>query len=408
MTEAHLPRLLYLADVPVESTYAGMVQLYRLLQTYPSDRISIFEGDIHKSLAERRLPGVMYKTVHVGNARLLRTRFYRWYSLWLSLRSVIRARKVSELLDGFEPQAVLTVAHGYLWVTAAEFARHHRLPLHLFVHDDAPLTVSMPNLFRDRVDRQFGHVYRTAASRLCVSSFMVEEYRRRYGAVGQLLYASRAHDAVVYHAPSARVGQNIATPVCGYAGSVNSPSYIDALRSIATVLLPLQGSLVVYGPFTDAKAKAAGLEAPNIRFAGLVPSNELIARLRDELDFLFVPMSFAACDRPNMETSFPSKLTDCTATGLPLLIYGPAYCSAVRWARENPGVAEVVDTEDVDRLRAAVERLTRNPEHRVTLATQALEAGQRFFAHCAAWKIFQDALRGSLVKDATEEGSLSQ
>ena len=50
-------------------------------------------------------------------------------------------------------------------------------------------------------------------------------------------------------------------------------------------------------------------------------------------------------DRINMEMAFPSKLADCTATGLPLLIYGPAYCSAVTWARENPGVAEVVETE---------------------------------------------------------------
>jgi hypothetical protein len=61
-------------------------------------------------------------------------------------------------------------------------------------------------------------------------------------------------------------------------------------------------------------------------------------------------MSFNAVDRANMEISFPSKLTDYTAVGLPLLIYGPHYCSAVQWARENPGVAEVVTADNAETL----------------------------------------------------------
>jgi hypothetical protein len=93
-----------------------------------------------------------------------------------------------------------------------------------------------------------------------------------------------------------------------------------------------------------------------------------------------------------MEISFPSKLTDCTAVGLPLLIYGPPYCSASRWARENPGVAELVEAEGEAELRRALHRLVTSSDHRISLSKRALEVGHRFFAHAVAQQIFYSAL----------------
>ena len=90
-------------------------------------------------------------------------------------------------------------------------------------------------------------------------------------------------------------------------------------------------------------------------------------------------MSFDASDRANMEMAFPSKLADYTATGVPLMIYGPSYCSAVTWARENPGVAEVVEAEPD--LTNASSLLANNPDHRIALGKRALEHRPRIFAH---------------------------
>ena len=97
-----------------------------------------------------------------------------------------------------------------------------------------------------------------------------------------------------------------------------------------------------------------------------------MVRFREEVDVLFVPMSFDPTDRPNMETGFPSKLTDYTSVGVPLLIYGPAYCSAVRWAGNNPGVAEVVDDENPKALTEALCRLAASPAHRIALGDAGL------------------------------------
>ena len=70
-----------------------------------------------------------------------------------------------------------------------------------------------------------------------------------------------------------------------------------------------------------------------------------------------------------MEMAFPSKLTDYTATGLPLLIYGPGYSSVVRWALENQGPVEVVQEETKKALSESLTRLAQLPSLRNRLGS---------------------------------------
>src|SRR5215510_6514914 len=52
-------RLLYLADVPVESYMHGSSLVYRLFESYPAEKLLIVEG-LYESQADRRLPNVQY------------------------------------------------------------------------------------------------------------------------------------------------------------------------------------------------------------------------------------------------------------------------------------------------------------------------------------------------------------
>jgi len=105
----------------------------------------------------------------------------------------------------------------------------------------------------------------------------------------------------------------------------------------------------------------------------------MIRDLRAIADVLFLPMTFDAAGRNNMTVSFPSKFTDYTATGLPLLIYGPPYSSAVRWARSFDDVAEIVDRESVDALREAIARIAADHDRRAALAGRAVAIGRQCF-----------------------------
>lgn len=376
-----LPRLLYIGDVPIEGSYHGSALLYRLLQDYPSQKLHIIEGNLVVSQPERRLPGIEYQQMRVGNQRWLNTRFSRYLRSWLLVTAKNRTRSISKLLVDFQPDAVLTVANGYSWLTAAQWAKQHSLPLHLILHDDWIPTALMLEPVRKWLDNEFGHIYSQAKSRLCVSPFMVEEYHHRYGISGTVLYPSRAKDVVAPTKPVIKGCETDRSLNIVYGGTINNSGYVRALQNVAECLEKLNGQLIIYGPLTKETAIRSGLNHPNIFIGGLLAADRFIEHIRQEADVLFLPMSFDSQAKVHMQTSFPSKLTDYTATGLPLLIYGPPYCSAVRWAKENEGVAEIVDREDLGLLAKTIENLSKNPEKRFNLANNALIKGNQFFEH---------------------------
>jgi glycosyltransferase involved in cell wall biosynthesis len=389
--EAGLPRLLYLGDVPVEASYHGSALLYRLLQTYPADKLAIVEAGTLSSLPERRLAGVHYHTALLPLTRLYRTRFASWYEGVGLCTASLRAGSLEELARTCRPDAILTVTHGFPWITAAEIARRLDVPLHLICHDEWART----GVLQGWRDREFGRHYRAAASRLCVSPYMALEYARRYGVEGSVLYPSRALDGKRYDAPPPRLRARSGPLTCVFAGTINSRGIVAGLMMLARCLQRFDGRLVIYGPLTSEAARAGGLEAVNIELGGLFPSSRLMEKLREVADVLFVPMSFDAADRSNMKINFPSKLTDYTSVGLPLLIYGPPYCSAVQWALENPTVAEVVTLEDERALSEALLRMARDPRHLFALAENALAIGEACFSYRTAIEVFYKRLKGN-------------
>ncbi|HWC58679.1 MAG TPA: glycosyltransferase [Verrucomicrobiae bacterium] len=402
-----LKRLLYLGDVPVESSYHGSALIYRLLQNYPPEKLRVVEGNLRNSLPERRLTGVRYASTKIGWRRPLYTRFSRWAHLAYSLAARWKVGSVEQSLDDFHPEAVLTVAHDFLWLAAARYARKHSLPLHLICHDDWPRLASVPPVFRAGLEQEFKSIYRQAASRLCVSPYMVEEYERRYGVKGTVLYPSRSADAACFDAPPERLMNNHLPLTVAFAGTINSAGYVRALQSLARCLEKIHGQLLLFGPLKETDAARAGLKQSNIKLCGMLSSADLIKRLRIDADVLFIPMSFSPDEREYSALSFPSKLTDYTAAGLPLLIYGPDYCSAARWARENSGVAEAVTEESVAALDNALKKLVQ-AEHRMALAKLALQKGREFFSYNTGWNIFCSAFTGNLFHTSSSEMASDQ
>ena len=382
-------QLLYVGDVPVEASYHGSALLHRLLSDYPADKLTIIETAT-ESQVRRRLPKVSYASHPIGKPRWLNTRFHPYAVAWFTRAAPRLAPQLSQSLNGFDCEGVLTVAHGFGWLAAAEIASKRKVPLHLIIHDDWPRVADIAPRFRNWLDERFAHVYRQAQSRLCVSPAMSRFYEERYGAPASVIYPSRAANCPDYDEPPAHLGSNDKPFTIAFAGTINSNGYIEALIAIQNALKPVNGRLLIFGPLTPDVAQQIGLNDPHTEIRGLLPAADLLKRLRAEAHALFVPMSFAPADRANMEMAFPSKLADCTATGVPLLVYGPNYCSAVAWARENPGVAEVVEAE-AD-LATAVARLADNPDHRLNLGKRALETGRQYFTHARVQQVFHQSL----------------
>src|SRR5262249_3602871 len=146
-----VPRLLYLAYVPVESYMHGLALVYRLFESYPAERLLIVEC-MCESQADHRIPNVQYRAIKSSLSRLLKNRFSHY--LWpLSLAGVyLSSRSISRIVRSYRPQAVLTVVLGHVWEAAASSATRAGLPLHLIVHDDWPKNPNCTSLQRRWAD----------------------------------------------------------------------------------------------------------------------------------------------------------------------------------------------------------------------------------------------------------------
>ena len=151
--------MLYIGDVPVEASYHGSALLHRLLSEYPPEKLTIIETAT-ESQAQRRLPSVNYISHPIGKHRWLNTRFHPYAVAWFTRAAQRVAPRISQSLNGFDCEGVLTVAHGFGWLAAAEIAAKRELPLHLMVHDDWPRVADVAPQFRNWLDDRFSSVYR--------------------------------------------------------------------------------------------------------------------------------------------------------------------------------------------------------------------------------------------------------
>lgn len=387
-----LPRLLYVGDGPVEPTQCGPALLYRLLKEYPPDKLCIVHTRPEPIISEHRLSGVAYRQFTLEGERWLNTRFSVWAHSWSMLRAASAAKQLRDLVQEFGPEAILTVPDGYAWRAAARFAEEMELPLHLIVHDHWPNMMPILGTLKERKDREFANLYRSATSRLCISPFMEEEYRSRYGVLGQVLYPSwdDSHAAFLTRKPNT-YSKASGPLVAAFVGSLYL-NYPQLVSQLAAALHERGGHLLLFGTHHPRDLERWGLSRPNIVAQGFVAPPQLIPRLQNEVDFLFVPMAFERdAQDSNMRFSFPSKVADYTATGLPLLIWGPTYCSAVRWAQRHAPIAEVVTSERPEEVRGALDRLTERG-HRERLGRAARKLGAQIFSRRQCVDILNSAL----------------
>lgn len=393
-----LPRLAIIGDAVVERTGGGALLLYRVLKGYPPDRLLVIHNpELCPADVDRRLPGIGYQAFSYRIPRLVRNRFNPLWPLVMGKLMTRHTRAIVELVRDFDPEAILTVPHWYLWFAGAAAARRLRVPLHLIVHDDWPSYATfrrgglVGGTVRCACRQMMGRTYRQAISRLCVSPGMEEHCRRWYGAAGTVLYPSWGEDS-----PECRVrvrADRGEPPVVAFCGMIHQDGTNHLLRELAAVLAQLGGHLDLYTPLDASNLSARGLHAPVVRAQGFFPAQEMGERLGRTAHALFLPASFEPRERDDISTLFPSKLADYTAIGLPVIVWGPPYSSAARWARENPGATVCVTDPDRAPVGEALKRLFGDADHATQVAEAAIAAGRRYFELAAAQNIFHKALQ---------------
>ncbi|WP_036286943.1 glycosyltransferase [Methylosinus sp. PW1] len=380
--------LLYCGCAPVERSCHGSLFLYRLLESWPAENLRIVEGYLGPSDPARRLQGVRYAGLTRKPPRLQFTRFAPYFEAAVERFAPYDAPRVQRRVGDWRVDAVVTVGQHHSWRAAAAFAARRGLPLHLIMHDDWPRT-ALHNAAHERArERYFGEAYRNAASRLCISARMAEDYAARYGAAGDVLPPFRAREATP-PSPQARPERPF---TLAFAGSVHWPGLAAALRDAAAAMAAIGGRLLIFGPLSAAAARSIGLCDASTIIGGMIAGQDFLAELTARADALFLPFSFFENERRAMRLSFPSKLVDYTLTRLPIILYGPPDCTAAEWSRVNGDALLHVETPDVAALAAALAALARDPPLRRRLGETAGAAGDRDFSYRSAQAKFAAAL----------------
>jgi glycosyltransferase involved in cell wall biosynthesis len=329
-----LPRLCYIGP-QLRDSIAGPGQLFRLLSSYPADRLLT----VQSPPADRQVPSALDdppSTLHDPTVRIpsfpaLRSpRARTLYELTFLFGRSVWAAWLEHRLRHRPCDAVLSLAHGWLCEPALQFARRRHLPFYLILHDHPRTTLPVPRVLGKYRLGRWRRLCRAAAACLCISPYMAEHVRRLTGRASPVLYPGLAPDARLsaWEPPA-----DDALLTFAFAGSLHGP-YRALLETLARELACCGHRLLLHCP--GAQRLTPGPADRAVTDAGWVPPHALATTLRAEADVLFLPMSFLRADRSNMRVAFPSKLAEYCAAGRPVLLWGPPIARPAAGQKPTP------------------------------------------------------------------------
>ena len=292
---------------------------------------------------------------------------------WIVWRGVRLARKE-------KIEALFTVPWDQFTIAAYLIHRFTGLPMYMYIMDDPAGTRGalgfQPVLYSFFMPR----VVRACKRMWGVSDGMCEYFERTYGVrclpLLPLLNIEGFQAKAVRKADRTDGSFHIV-----FTGSIYS-AQVDALRRLVHVVDGeaandggAQGRmrLTLYTPSSPTALERMGLGGRNVRRDEV--RHDDVSTILAEADVAFLPLSFEPGMRHVVETSFPSKIAEYLAAGVPILAHAPAYSTVARYCREYD-CGLVVDEPSENALRDALLRLRGDLALRESLSAQALEAAR--------------------------------
>jgi glycosyltransferase involved in cell wall biosynthesis len=375
-------RILLISSALPRDTTAGEVILYRHFSRFPDLKLAIATDNLEGLMAEHLLEIQPNRILN----RLTITRFSRWandisqclhpFFNYDSLRNYIKHHKID---------LILTVAEGIHWIAAQKMAREFNIPLVTIFHDWWSDLAPIHPWAKKIVDTRFKQLYQQSTLALCVSEEMQQSLGNHLNA--QVLYPipiqlTKATEPLTL--PNDKHFKVV------YAGKL-SGFYAAMIQDLCTSIQEVQElKLKLFGPEPNwIAALLQEINQPDI-YGGFL-SRDLLEQELTTANALLVTISFEKENRRWAETSFPSKLVEYCQFQKPIIIWGPEYCSAIRWGRKYQS-ALVVTSSLLQDLVKAIKELANQPEEQTRLADRASEIALGMFNPERIQRQFVDSL----------------
>jgi glycosyltransferase involved in cell wall biosynthesis len=323
--------------------------------------------------------------------RLIRSPLRHWASDCQEFCKPVDADAIDMICQAYAPDLIMTVAHGELWKLAAEEACRRKLPLVSLFHDWWPDFVDVHAWLRPRLDEEFRALHRRSTTSLCICPGMLAGLGEHPNA--QILYPMPYrqpifnHDDVHFDLDRRELKISYVGNLGDYGPMVQQA--LDVTKNHPRIRLEVRGP--------DPRWPLAFKQEMQIRglWRDFVSRDEQVDQWLSSADALLVVMNFDPSVRRQMETSFPSKLVDYSQLGKPVVIWGPEYCSAIRWALPMRS-ALCVTSPDPNDLASALENLDKHERQR--LGASARKAAMTDFNAERIQSQFLTALRTAAAR----------
>lgn len=373
-------------------TSAGSILLCRMLRDYPKEKLLIISPNAEKENIIRARYRVKIPVYPL--TRLFKTRFNNlWYSiivLWQELeRKIFKGipKYLSNTIKNFKPEAILTVALAGGWLQAEGISKKLNIPLHLIVHDDHHFDNFWFAPLKKWGQSRFAQCYREATTRFCISKPMERAFKKRYGVAGTVLMPCRAKDTPFFKRPNPKTLVNTKNFLIAYAGYLSKENF-ERLATVGATLSSKNCRLLAFTTFKPPHH----LEKSAVEWRRQLPSSELIRWLHKNAGLLLLLTDFSKTNRETIQTLFPSKMADYTASAVPILAVAPRDASISRYIRSNPCTAYILNNSSPKIIAQTILDLKTAPWKRKELAEHAIFAGERDFGYQRCVSTFLHAL----------------
>jgi hypothetical protein len=382
-------RIAIITSETPNSLYAGSMQLLRVFRDYPEAKLMVL-GPMPPPGA--KLLDCTYRQLRFPVMRWRNTRFHcHAMSLVVLQRWFRRApRHVASLLGDFQPDAVFTVMDNFShYFTAYEYARFAGLPLITMTMDEPDSFEKIFPVVKPMQQRKIGEVYRYAERNLCVSRQMTAHIHSSYACSAETFYFGPPDGVEPRPAEESRRLRREGRLVLGFAGTLGY-GYGATLQLVCSTLRHAPVTIRIYSRDEPAWA------APNMEYAGCLPSEELWPRFKAECDASLLVYNFRYTDSRLYRTHFPTKLSEYAWLGMPMVMVGPDYATGIVWGLEHSKAALLDTEESLSTLAFKLSKLLIDPSLRVSMARAAAEAALREFDPRAVRRTFRAVLSGPM------------
>ncbi len=367
------PRVLFFTSEIPQSVNAGSMQLYRVLQGYPGEKLMVMGWPPEK---DAKLLPCRYETVRLFTHRLACTRA-RGSTIGINaLNTVWEAQlgRSERLAREFRPEVIVTVMDKLSYYKHAwALARRLKVPLMTITMDDPEIFEAAHPLLVWAQKRLLRKIYAYASLSLGVSQEMGEYLEREFGKKTEVFYFGPP-EGILPRSPQESSGlKNPPRLVLGYSGAM-SLGYREGIEEILPALEKADAVLNVY-----TKDQHFVLQHPRVRNRGFHPVEKLWPLVQAECDAVILPYSSGKKDEKIYRTHFPTKLSEYCWLGMPVIVAGPEYATGLRWAQRHPDACVAISDIRPETTGPRLRQLAGDGAERERLAVQAVALARREF-----------------------------